>query len=217
MGKSVYSIVLDDIVVERIDEIAYRSGTNRSGLINSILAERTGCITPEMRMREIFSRVEQALEPRFLPQPQSSDSVLLVKTALRYRYKPTVRYTVELFRSFTGCVARLKVALRSQSPGLTALCAEFFEYWQELERRYRSELFEGDAPSGAMPNGYTRFFFAAGNKILTDEEISSGITAYIRSFDMALSACVEEENIRSAAARCEALYLEYLTAATKIL
>ena len=102
MGKSVYSIVLDDKVVEAVDELAYRAGTNRSGLINSILAEHIGCVTPEMRMREIFSLVERSLEPRFLPSPQPSGSVLLVRTALRYKYKPTLKYSVELFHPQQG-------------------------------------------------------------------------------------------------------------------
>ncbi|MCR5121466.1 MAG: ribbon-helix-helix domain-containing protein [Ruminococcus sp.] len=217
MGKSVYSIVLDDKVVERIDELAYRSGTNRSGLINSILAEHTGCVTPEMRMREIFALVEQALEPRFLPQPQPSGSVLLVKTALRYRYKPTVKYSVELFRSFSGCVGRLKVALRSQSAVLNELCGEFFAYWAGLEKLLTAPFYEGGVPCGVMPNGYTRDFFAAESNTLTDEDIADGITAYIRCFDMALSACVEAGSIKSAAARCEELYREYLAADKKIL
>ena len=58
MKKSVYSIVLADDVVEAIDEMAYSLGTSRSNLINQILAERVSMMTPEIRMRDIFSRIE---------------------------------------------------------------------------------------------------------------------------------------------------------------
>ena len=216
MGKSVYSIVLDDDVVEAVDELAYRAGTNRSGLINSILAERIGCVTPGMRMREIFALVEQALEPRFLPSPQTSGSVLLVRTALRYKYKPTLKYSVELFRSFSGCVGRLKVGLRSQSAELTELCGEFFAYWQALEKRLTGELFKGGFPAEVTPKGYSRDFFEIGSGGLTDEEIAEAITGYIRCFDKALSACVEAGSIQASAARSEELYREYLAAGVKI-
>lgn len=216
MGKSVYSIVLDDDVVEAVDELAYRAGTNRSGLINSILAEHIGCVTPEMRMREIFSLVEQSLEPRFLPTPQPSGSVLLVRTALRYKYKPTIKYTVELFRSFSGCVGRLKVGLRSQSAELTELCGEFFGYWQALEKRLCGGLFKGGFPSEVSVKGYSRDFFEVGSGGLTDEEIAEAITGYIRCFDKALSACVEAGSTEAAAAQCEEIYKEYLAAGVKI-
>lgn len=76
MGKSVYSIVLSDEVVQAVDEMAYRMNTSRSNLINQLLAERVSLTTPEMRMREIFSLVGQALDSRFLPAPQASDSVM---------------------------------------------------------------------------------------------------------------------------------------------
>ena len=208
MGKSVYSVVLDDSVVEAVDELAYRTGTNRSGLINSILAERIGCVTPEMRMKEIFSLVEQALEPRFLPAPRPSDSVFLVKTALHYKYKPTLRYSVELFRGFTGCVGRVKVSLRSQSAELVALCEGFFGLWLRLEIRYCRHLFEGGFPAEVVPKGYTRDLYEAGSGTLSDGEIAEAITAYIRSFDKALALYVDDPS--SAEKKCEEVYKDYL-------
>ena len=65
MKKSVYSLVLMDDVVEAIDRMAYSMNTSRSNLINSILAERVSYVTPEMRMRDIFSRIEQLMDSRF--------------------------------------------------------------------------------------------------------------------------------------------------------
>ena len=45
MANSVYSIVLNDAVVEAIDRLAYQNGTNRSSMINRILAERVSYTT----------------------------------------------------------------------------------------------------------------------------------------------------------------------------
>ena len=58
MKRSVYSLVLSDDVVEAVDRLAYQQNTSRSNLINQILAQAVSFVTPEMRMREIFSQVE---------------------------------------------------------------------------------------------------------------------------------------------------------------
>ena len=58
MANSVYSIVLNDAVVEAIDRLAYQNGTNRSSMINRILAERVSYTTPEQRIRNILCRKE---------------------------------------------------------------------------------------------------------------------------------------------------------------
>ena len=61
MNKSVYSLVLSDEIVQEIDRMAYETGASRSAMINQILADYVRYTTPEKRMREIFSAVEQQL------------------------------------------------------------------------------------------------------------------------------------------------------------
>lgn len=39
MKKNVYSLVLSEDVVHEIDKLAYQRGTNRSNMVNQILAE----------------------------------------------------------------------------------------------------------------------------------------------------------------------------------
>ena len=46
MSKSVYSVVLMDDVVDAVDRLAYEAGTNRSNMINRILAEYVQLATP---------------------------------------------------------------------------------------------------------------------------------------------------------------------------
>lgn len=49
MGKSVYSVVLDDDIVAALDLAAMRAGTNRSAMMNRLLAAQLGFATPEDR------------------------------------------------------------------------------------------------------------------------------------------------------------------------
>ena len=216
MGKSVYSIVLSDEVVRAVDDMAYRSGTSRSNLINQILAERVSFVTPEMRMREIFSMVEAALDSGFLPSPRTSDSVLAVKRALRFKYKPTMKYSVELTRKFTGQVAKLRVSLRTRSAELAALSFGFFRTWKELEQKYCGSFFSGGFPCEITQSGYERDFYEAGSGELGNNEIAEAITDYIRAFDSGMSVWFENASDSAAASgMCEEIYKGYISSKTE--
>jgi predicted transcriptional regulator len=211
MGKSVYSIVLSDEVVEAVDALAYRMNTSRSNLINQILAERVSFTTPEMRMREIFSLVGQMLDGRFLPAPQNSESVMAVKTPLKFKYKPTVKYSVELSRSFSGYVGRLKVTLRTQSEELIRLTERFFDFWSRLEQKYLGKFFEGGFPCEISSKCYTRDFCEVGGGQLSDREIAQAISEYIRIFDKAITLYFDNvDNESEAQKQCEETYKSYL-------
>ncbi len=211
MGKSVYSIVLSDEVVQAVDEMAYRMNTSRSNLINQLLAERVSLTTPEMRMREIFSLVGQALDSRFLPAPQASDSVMAVKTPLNFKYKPTLKYSVELYRSFSGKAGRLKVTLRTQSEELIKLTDRFFRDWSAAEQKYLGKFFSGGFPCEIAPKSYTRDFYEIAGNGLADREIAEAISEYIRTFDKAITVYFENAaDPEHAKALCEETYKCYL-------
>ena len=46
MKKTLYSLMLNEEVVNEIDRLAHKYGTNRSNLINQILAEHVNLVTP---------------------------------------------------------------------------------------------------------------------------------------------------------------------------
>ena len=54
MKKTLYSLMLSDEVVAEVDRLAHRLGTNRSNLINQILAEHVNLVTPERRINDVF-------------------------------------------------------------------------------------------------------------------------------------------------------------------
>lgn len=133
MEKRVYSIVLMDDVIKAVDKQAYLLGTSRSNLINQILAEHLSCITPEMRMRSIFDTVSELISGNMTVQQQGSASLLTLRTALEYKYRPTINYKVELERVPGEYLGRLKVSIRTQSPVLSELFGRFFTYIARLE------------------------------------------------------------------------------------
>ena len=63
MKKTLYSLMLNDEVVREVDILAHRLGTNRSALINQILAEYVDYTTPERRINDVLSAIEQLMAP----------------------------------------------------------------------------------------------------------------------------------------------------------
>ena len=132
MKKSVYSLVLSDDVIEAIDRLAYSKGTSRSAMINGILAEAVSYTTPEKRMNDIFGAIESLMgSSSFQIQPQPSDAMLSIRSALKYKYKPVIRYGLELYRSFDKTIGQLRVSFRTQSESLKSDLTEFLKLWAE--------------------------------------------------------------------------------------
>ena len=63
MKKTLYSLMLNEEVVREVDRMAHQMGTNRSALINQILAEYVNYTTPERRINDILSTIEQLMAP----------------------------------------------------------------------------------------------------------------------------------------------------------
>ena len=123
MKKSVYSLVLMDDVVDAIDKLAYSMNTSRSNLINQILAEKVSYITPEKRIQDIFTRVCKIIDNDMnqISNAVISNSTLSLKSPVRYKYRPTVRYSVELYRNPKNAIGKLKVSMRTKMKVLFSL------------------------------------------------------------------------------------------------
>ncbi len=211
MKKSVYSIVLSDDVVEAVDELAYSMNTSRSNLINSILAEKVSVMTPEMRMKDIFSRIEQLMDSRFQLMTQPSETMISIKSPLKYKYKPTIKYSVELFRSFEGGVGRLRISLRTQSVSLIRAIQGFFKLWEQLENKYLSNIFNGGVPWEVGDVSFTRDFYSPHSSELSDESIAQAIGSYINLIDECIRIYFENMgSTDNASEKIEQRYCEYL-------
>lgn len=140
MKKSVYSLVLMDDIVAAIDELAYSLHTSRSNLINQILAEKVALITPEQRLQALFDELTESLNgyQHFQIQNQAADHMYSVKSALRYKYNPTIRYSYYINQQNGDLTGQLRIISRTQSTVLLNYLDYFFQMWSQIENEKRT-------------------------------------------------------------------------------
>lgn len=204
--KNVYSIVLSSDVVEKVDRLAYENGTNRSNMINQILAEYVSYTTPEKRFQEIFRNMEAILAAHAFKALEPSDTMLSLRSALAYKYNPTVKYNVELYRGERAEIGELRVSLRTQNETLILYMTEFYRLWSKIEAAFRGEI-----PCAAVDGKYTRKLMLLNRSGAREIDLGRVIAAYINAFDRALKAFfyhLEEPIERTA--EVERIYREYV-------
>ena len=190
MKKTLYSLMLSEDVVREVDALAHRMGTNRSNLINQILAEYVDLPTPERRINDVFTAMEglmkasRELVPFFAPNAPT----LSVKSSLEYKYRPTVKYEVELYRSREKALGELSVIFRTQSAALLELLTRFFRLWKRLEDTYLVPILPGYAVSYALYEGKFVRSIALPERDCTAQELAETISAYVEFFDRAMKA-----------------------------
>ncbi|MBR6106544.1 MAG: ribbon-helix-helix protein, CopG family [Oscillospiraceae bacterium] len=185
MKKAVYSLVLSEDVVEAVDRMAYARGTSRSNLINQLLAEAVGYVTPERRMAEILNTLSQQMNGLFQLQEQAADGMLTIRSPLRYRYKPTIRYRVELYRQPEQALGVLHASFRTQNKTLIADAEAFFRTWAALEVQ-SGQCSESDY--SIAEGAWNRLFRIPANKRISSDELGAAIGQYIKRVDAALKA-----------------------------
>ena len=178
MKKNVYSFVLSENVIAAVDRLAYERHTNRSNLINQILAEYVSYETPEMRMQNVFERMQALLGSAFQPLENASPTMLTLRSALSYKYNPTVRYQVELYRMPQVAVGELKVSMRTQSATLSLLVMQFFKLWIKIEKAHH--------PDSVATVTDGRFIKRFVTETMDSEIVADGISAYVDACDHAL-------------------------------
>ena len=214
MNKSVYSLVLTDEIVQEIDRMAYEAGASRSAMINQILAEYVRYTTPEKRMREVFSAIEHMLLGGvFEPQLQPSESMFSLRSALDYKYNPSVRYSVELYKNARPLLGELRVSVRSQNSALVLAMLQFFKHWTRVENTYVGRV------ECAMEDGrYLRKLRLSDDGAMTNEQIGAGIAGYINLLDSALKRYFENmQEPALAMTGVEKLYVHYIHSGGMIL
>ena len=187
MAKSVYSLVLEDEVVAEVDRLAYSVGSNRSAMINRILADYFSYMTPEKRIRTVFQEVERWMDPinGFRMQRLPSESMMSIHSALAYKYNPIIRYTLELYREDDNLAGELRVGFRTQNQQLIAAFNHFLQIWVRLEQNYIGRHFRNSTVPCRIENGrYCRLFRTPVND--NNEQLGKAIAQYVRMFDAVL-------------------------------
>lgn len=187
MKRSMYSLILSDDIVAAVDALAAQKGTSRSNYINQVLAKHVQCITPEQQMQRVFANLTHQMDEAFRIQEQGSNALLSILGSVQYKYRPTIRYRVELLRNMQQeKVGRLKISCRTQNQTLLDAMAQFFRFWVKLEQKYDADsacaqgLYQIE--SGCMTMALLRSGAA------TDEQLGEIVGNYIRMFHAVLQS-----------------------------
>lgn len=154
MKKNLYSLTLSDDVVREVDALAHRMGTNRSALVNQILAEYVSVPTPERRWNDIFEAIEELMTPtrELVPFFAPGSSTMSLKSSLSYKYRPTVKYEVDLSSGDGQTMGSLNIVFRTQSAALISAMTSFFRLWVQIEDKCLAPLL-GSSISCALYDG----------------------------------------------------------------
>ena len=186
MNRSLYSLVLSDPVVEEIDRLAAARQTNRSALVDRILAQYLSMMTPEQQIANVFHHIESLFSglPFFSSEPAAKCTMRL-KTSLDCKYQPALRYEVRLFPEPEGhCIGRLTVQFRSRSQPLLEAADRFFCGLIRLEERYIAPLYPAGSLRYELGEGrFVRSMPLRKGAEPTEAGLGSAITAYIQMVD----------------------------------
>lgn len=135
MQKNMYSLILSEPVVERIDQLAYRKGISRSQLIDQLLAREVGLYTQEQKLRMVIEQVANIVQDQTPLQVKVRSDMggLQFASYLRYKYNPGIRYHVEFQNQNGHMVGVLKVQSRSTSEDLLMHLSNFFRIFTAID------------------------------------------------------------------------------------
>ena len=179
MKKNLYSLTLSDDVVREVDALAHRMGTNRSALVNQILAEYVSVPTPERRWNDIFEAIEELMTPtrELVPFFAPGSSTMSLKSSLSYKYRPTM--------------GTLNIVFRTQSAALISAMTSFFRLWVQIEDKCLAPLL-GSSISCALYDGrFVRPLAMPRGKALTADDVAGAISAYVQLFDRLLKGYLD--------------------------
>lgn len=207
MKKTLYSLILDDAVVREVDILAHRLGTNRSSLINQILAEYVDYVTPERRINDVLSAIEQLMLPsrELIPFFAPNSSSMSMKSSLEYKYRPTIKYEVELYKDHETSLGRLSVLYRSQSQQLIGDMTDFFRLWKVIEDRHLAPI--TGLHEYALYDGRFVRSLAMPAENCSAEQLAENISEYVKLFDKLLKAYLSG---KMDAHQVEAAYYSYM-------
>ena len=190
MGKTLYSLMLSEEVVNAVDILAHRTGLTRSALVNKILAEYVSLETPESMINNILRSMESILSPQteLIPFFAPNSKTMSVKSSLAYKYRPTVRYEVDLDPAKQDSMGTLTVVFRTQSVSLINELTEFLRIWVRIENKLLSPI-TGKILECALYDGkFVRPLLMPDLSKVKSEDIAFELTEYINLFDSCLKA-----------------------------
>jgi hypothetical protein len=132
--------------------------------------------------------------------------MLSLRSALAYKYNPTVKYNVELYRRGDAEIGELRVSMRTQNAGLILYMTEFYRLWSTVEAQYR-----GHIPFASSEGKYARKLILQNLSGAREIDLGEVIAAYVQAFDQALKAFFcHIQFLDKGALETEMIYRDYL-------
>jgi hypothetical protein len=178
--------MLFDEIVEKIDQIAYENNTNRSQLINDILAEKIGLVTPEQKIQKILEQLDENFSDTLSVSQINKNSSIQFGKSLKYKYRPKVRYSYEFISSKRGKYAVLKISSRTKSENLNEHFDEFFNLISDIEQSQKDE--QVDMTENCTNHKFVRSFQDEGELSKDIETVTDNLTRYLKMIDRAMNA-----------------------------
>lgn len=220
MKKSVYSLILSEEIISKLDSIAYSYRTSRSNYINQVLAEHISYITPEQKIKDILDAVKEFLQTddRYTFVAMNSNSYMDIRSALNYKYRPSIRYCVELTPIVSGPFCRLKAQVRTQSRSLILDITKFFKLWESIEIKEFFKEAKVDEVCYFNDVCYYRNLCLNVNKNITSEQdLGKAVAEYITTLNSALNVYLENSiNERQAVRMVLGIFRRYAETANII-
>jgi len=192
MSKSMYSLILVDEIVKSVDKLAHQRGTNRSNLINQILAEHLSLKTPEKRVGEIFVHTGENLDEDTLQVVQCASGTLVIKGAVNFKYNPTIRYQLNLDAAPRAYTGELRVSTRTQSKALIYRLSMFYELWMQIEKACPAEIRKNKPKFDVGGGKFAREIIVSHRGEGIDHEVlGKAIADFLHLFDKTMSMFFE--------------------------
>lgn len=206
MKKSVYSLMLFDEIVEKVDQLAYENNTNRSQLINDILAEKIDLETPEQKIQKILEQLDQNFSDTLAVSQINKNSSIQFGKSLKYKYRPKIRYSYEFVNEEDGKYAVLKVSSRTKSEELNSHFDQFFTMIKDIEKRHN----DVECRDNLTNHKFVREFGEEGSLNRTVDEISQYLSDYLKMIDTAMNIYFSHDDEPDIDSELEAVYNNYI-------
>ncbi|MCT4634397.1 MAG: hypothetical protein N4A76_16925 [Firmicutes bacterium] len=162
MKSSIYSLLVQDNLMEKVDDIALEKGMSRSQMVNEIFAEYLGISTPEYKINKVMDFIcKEFLDTSSIRiMSNNKGSSIKLMTNIKYKYNPQLHYMLELKGKNKDKLATLKIQSRTQSKVFLDHLVKFFVLFTEIERIYEI---------GFRKNVIDKSYFVVeGNRFLRD-------------------------------------------------
>ena len=201
MGGRIYSIIVEDDLMEQVDRVAYGKGMSRSQIINEMIAEYLNLVTPEYKINQVMEHIAKRIhimnEIQYVSE--SKGNSIQCRATVAYKYNPKIRYMLELSGKDMNKMATLNIISRTQNAEFYTHLLKFFSIVETIEefeqvgfRRYSIK----SSPFQTEGNRIIRdFYYDWMHEDLSIEEISNFLSNYIEMLNHSMNAYFNQLNL----------------------